>query len=365
MKTLVFITLALLVITPFTLEAKTVVRGGEAVSITDGQVIEHDFYAWGSRVSMSGEVLGDMHSLGGQVAINGNIRSDLGIIGGGAQVYGAVEDDVRIFAGESIIAGPVAGDVFVIGGTLTILSTAAVEGDVIFYGGELTVEGRVGGDVQGAMSQVRIDGEVGGVNVSTERLTLGDNATVKGDVQYKSSADAVRSPNATLEGAMVKNTPAMTGEEGSSFRVFLVAFVVLAASGLVTLLILRRPFRRILATPGDFRFDVLYGAATLLFLPLVAVFALSSVLLLPIGIVLLFSYFAGLAFTMIFMVILIGYAVLQKMGRPQAFNGIEVILGAFLLVMVAMIPVLGVIIVLFIFCATLGFLLRKAAVLLK
>lgn len=362
---IVSLLLLLLALVPQSVDAKTVVRGGESVSVTDDQAIEHDFYAWGSRVSMSGEVLGDMYSLGGQVAVNGNVQQDLVVIGGGAQVYGTVEDDVRALAGETIVAGTVAGDVFVLGGTLTILSTASVQGDVIFFGGELTVEGTVEGDIQGTLSSVRVDGAVGGINLSADSLTLGDKAVVRGDVQYKSFADMVRSPNAQVEGAVVKNTPQVTGEGSTLLRDSLIAFVMLAASGLVMLLLLRRPLRRMLATLGDYRFDVLYGAAFLLFLPLVAAFTLSSVLLLPLGLVLLFGYFLTLTFGLVFTTLYVGHLGFLLLKRTPAFNGIEVILGALVLVVVRVLPVVGVLLILVLYAAAVGFLLRKAVRLVK
>jgi cytoskeletal protein CcmA (bactofilin family) len=361
----IFVLALIAVVAPLSGEAKTVVRGGESVSVTDEQAIEHDFYAWGSRVSMSGEVLGDMYSLGGQVAVNGNVQQDLVIVGGGAQVYGAVEDDVRAVAGEAIVAGEVAGDVFVIGGTLTVLSTASVAGDVIFFGGELTVEGAVTGDIQGAMSSVRIDGEVGGVNLSADTVTLGDKAAVKGDVQYKSFSDLVRSPNAQVEGVVVKNTPQVSGEGGTALRDSLIGFVMLAASGLVMLLLLRRPMRRALAELGDYRFDILYGAAFLIFMPLVSVFALSSVLLLPLGLVLLFGYLLTVVFGVVFTAFYTGHLAFLLLKRTPVFNGIEIILGALTLVVLAHLPVVGAIVILALYAAAIGFLLRKAIRLVK
>lgn len=362
-----FFTVAALaiIVLPQVVVAKTVVRGGEAVSINDEQVIEYDFYAWGGRVSMSGQVQGDMTALGGQVAVNGNIANDLSLAGGNIQVYGNVEDDLRIVAGEAIIAGNVKGDVFAVAGSLTILSTATVEGDVIFFGGEGAIEGAVTGDIQGNTGSMRVDNTVGGINLTTGSLTLGDNAVVSGDVQYKSNLEIIRSPNANIEGSVVKNSVPVTEDTGLSLRPFLFLFLSLAASGLLLLLILRKPIIRILQPGGSSRFDVLYGLGFLLGGPLVSVVLMSTAVLGPLGFLALFGYFSVILFASIFSVIYLGTKALAWVKVKATMRGIEVIFGSLLIAFAALVPGVGMIFILIILSITIGFLLRKSVHLLK
>ncbi len=357
--------LSLILLVPHVAAAKSVIYNGETVSVTNEQAIEKDFYAWGNQVSMSGEVLGDMYALAGQVAVNGDVQSDLVIFGGNAQVYGTVQDDVRVLGGETVIAGEVAGDVFVIGGTLNILSTASIKGDVTFYGGELIFEGVADGDVQGTMENARIDGTVGGINLTTNTLTLGDKAVVKNAIQYKSANDIVRSPNATIEGDVLKNAPTDNTEKSWSIKPFIFVFLMLVVSGLVVLFAFRKALRRLLKPVGKYQFDILLGLGYIFLLPLVAVLAVVSGLLLPIGVALFFFYVASIAFAVIVAAIYLGHAIFRLLKKPSPLNGVETILGALVLSVALAVPVLGFLLAFGAVAATLGLILRKAFPLLQ
>lgn len=246
------ITFAIILLTtalPTASSAETVLRTGNSVSVETDQVVENDFYAAGSGVSMSGEVKGDMYATGGSVTTNGSIEADLSVLSGTVQVHGDVGDDVRIVAGEVVIADHVGGDVFVIASTLKILSSATIDGDVFFYGNDAEISGPVAGSVMGTSNSLRIDSTVGkNVDVVVaQSFTLGDRASVSGNVSYESISDVTRAQNAVVQGEVVKNSHQVVTNP-VNFRWTLVPFLVILFTTLCLYLFFRKPLVTLMAT---------------------------------------------------------------------------------------------------------------------
>ena len=134
--------------------------------------------AWGQggqdRVSFGqdivveqGESVGDAVCIGCSIRVEGTVTGDAVAVGGGITVSGRVKGDAVTVGGETTVSGRVAGDVVAVGGRIRL--KGAVDGDVVAMAGaiELGPGAAVGGDAVGVFGGVegvrdgRVAGEVG------------------------------------------------------------------------------------------------------------------------------------------------------------------------------------------------------------
>lgn len=358
MKQAACIALFLVLLVPFFVNAETVLRIGEKVSVDDDQSVGGDYYVSVGPLgdtSMSGTVGGDMYAFGGIVTVNGPIGADLTIVGGSSQVHATVTDDVRIVAGEVTIAEHVGGDLFVLGGKLQLLSSASVAGDVIFFGGEAELNGNIDGSVLGTSEKIRIDAEVkGDVDIKTATaLTLGDKAHVVGSVRYSSMQDLVRSPNAIVDGSVIE------GQYGESVQadakdMLVPAFVMLFATFSLYLLFRKEVqslAKTALASPLR---SVLFGFAVCFLGPLVSALLIVTVLGMLLGFIGLLLTFAFYCIAAALSGVVIGAYLQQTFTRKKEVSLLWITLGTLCVQALLFVPVFGGVLVLCLFVITLG-----------
>ena len=336
--------------------AETVVRTGESVSIGNDQVVENDFYVTAGNISMSGEIREDMYAVGGSVTVNGPVGADLTVLSGTTQVHAEVGDDVRVIGGEVVIADRVGGDVFVLAGVLKILSSASIGGDVYFYGGEADISGAVEGSIMGAADSVRVDSVVGnGIDMTVGReLTLGDKASVRGDVRYQSSSELTRSQDAEVDGSVVRSG---VEEETESWAkdVPLVSSFVLIFAVLCAYLFFRERLQQLITelytNPGR---SGLFGLAVLFLVPIAIILTFVTVLGTLLGVIGLFAWLLLLCLSYVLTAVTIGALSFALVNKVPTVSLPSVVSGALLIQLLYFIPVIGALVVLICFVLTLG-----------
>lgn len=336
--------------------AETVVRTGESVSISNDQVVENDFYVTAGNISMSGEVRQDMYAVGGSVTINGPVGVDFTALSGTTQIHAPVSDDVRVIGGEVVIADHVGGDVFVIGGLLKVLSSASISGDVYFYGGEADISGSVDGSIMGAADSVRIDGAVGsGVDMIVGRgLTLGDRASVRGDVRYESPSELTRSQDAVVDGSVVRNEVDKETESWTKELPLVSAFVLIFAA-LCAYLFFRERLQSMVTeiyhNPGR---SGLIGLLVLFLVPIAIILAFVTVLGALLGVVGLLLWLLLLSLAYVLTAVTVGALAFALVNKTPTVSLASVLFGALLIQLLYFVPVIGALAVLVCFVLTLG-----------
>lgn len=337
----VFLLLFLLIST--TVEARTVVRSGENVSIADDQEIEGDFYSAAGKINLSGSVTEDMVAAGGRITINGGVGDNAWLVGDTVDVHGTIGDDLRIFAREVTIAEPVEGDLFVVGGSVNILSTASIAGDVLVYAEEVVLEGSVGGDVLGSVQKLRVDAVVtGDIDVSVAELTLGERAAIEGSVKYTSGQVLTQSLDAIVVGDTVRSDPVPPGTQESA-RSALVPVLVLLFSVLAWHLISKRTLqtvvsRALLPSPRP----VLIGVLALLFTPVAIAVLLVSMVGAVVGFTLLFAYLTFVMLSLIAIPAVLGHFLMKLFNKPNAgLSILSIVVGVAAVVALVILPIIG------------------------
>jgi cytoskeletal protein CcmA (bactofilin family) len=185
------------------------------VHIKADEVIEDDLYAFGEQVIIDGVVKGDVIAFGRIVKLNGTVEGDL--IAGAQSVIvgGEVKDDARVGAQFFVLNGTVGDDinagVFAFEGG----PESEIGGDLLMGGYQALVAGSLTGDLIGGFAGLKISGAVGGnvdvevdqdtggpsplefmdgipdmpsVSVVPQGLTVSDDATIGGQLKYRSPA---------------------------------------------------------------------------------------------------------------------------------------------------------------------------------
>ncbi len=352
------IALSLLILPFAAVEANTVVRTGDSVSVGNDQSITGDFYTLSSVVNVSGEVDGDFIALSGSPTVNGIITEDALVIGGNVDIHGPIGDDLRVIGGKVIVAGEVTGDVFVIGGTLVVLSTASIGGDLLVYGGEVEVNGPVNGDVLGNIGSLRIDAPVGGgVEVAVDELTLGDKAVVEEAVSYTSISQITRSPNATVNGEIIRNDPVLEASDVSgSVQPLVVFLLIVLFSTAVWYLFSRKSLSTLSATAITLKARTfLIGLAVLFLTPFVITVLGVSLLGSFIALLILLGYLLLLLLALLVTPVAIGrFAEKTYKKDVQPLSLLTLVIGVLISVLILLVPVIGLLVLLVVMVFSVG-----------
>lgn len=337
-------------------EAKTVVRSGDAVSIAEDQTIEGDFYSAAGKVNVSGSVEEDMIAAAGQISVNGTIGANAFLIGGQTDIHGVVKDDLRIIAGETTIAEPVEGDVLVVGGSVNILSTASIAGDVILFVGEAIIEGPVGGDVIGTVGILRVDSPVSGkIDVAVDQFTLGDRANIEGSVRYVSDQTVVKALNASVSGDMVRSDPVLPGSKPTVYSTS-VPILILLFSVLVWHLLSRKSLsivtrRAVTKSPRP----ILLGIAVLFLAPVAGALLLVSVIGTVVGVIVLLGYALLIILSFTAVPAVLGKLLTLAFNQPiKKTTVLSLFVGGVGIAFLMLLPVIGQVVFMVLVILTLG-----------
>ena len=203
-------------------------RSGNNVTIGSAETIAHDLYlaggaievigavdgdlvAAGGKVDVTGDVEGDVLASGGTIELTGNVGGDLIAAGGNVEISGEVRDDLRVAGGRIEISSGVKDNVIAAGGRITLSRTAVVSGDLVVGGGSVHLDGTVEGDALLGVEDATISGTVmGDVEMQVDRLVLKSTARIEGDLTYTSDREATIEAGAQVLGATTRETPTVS-----------------------------------------------------------------------------------------------------------------------------------------------------------
>lgn len=160
-----------------------------------------DRVAAGMQVTVLDSVPGDAMVTGGQVSVGASVGGDVLGAGGIVEITGPVTGSVRAAGGQVELGAPVGRNVTLAGGEVRITGNADVGGNAYLAGGSVDVGRAVRGHLLVGGGEVRIDAPVeGNVEVAADRLVLGPDARIGGDLRYRSPNPLERAPGAEVGG---------------------------------------------------------------------------------------------------------------------------------------------------------------------
>lgn len=313
---------------------------------------EKDFYpVWGEIVEISGVVNGDVLAAGGEVYIKGDVNGDVLALGGTVVVEGNVSQDVRVVAGETEISGNVGRNVSVLAGNLSVeepsviggglaagvgtaVLSSGIEGDAKLFAGELTINGVVGGDVE----------------VSTERVRIGENADISGDITYLSENEIRIDRQASISGRIARSTSPklapnisdMSGAERLLSDIRWYSHMLSFLAALIVGVILVRFYPNFLVTVSEnlgknFIKNTLIGFASFILIPVFLLILAITIVGLPLSFLLFLTYIASLYLSKIFLAFWLG----RKLYKSAKSVYATLLVGLLAFYIMRIIPIFG------------------------
>ncbi|MBV7265468.1 polymer-forming cytoskeletal protein [Erythrobacter ani] len=352
-------------------KAQASVQNTEAAEQTDM------IFLSGEEVVASDNTTDDLFAAGRMVDVRGARADHLFLAGGDLTISDAQVSDIIAVGGEiRLNTANVADDIIVAGGDIVAAEDFEIGGTAVITGGNVHFEAPVGQDLRIGAAEIFVNSAVAGTaRLSGDTIVLGPNARIQGDLFYRGENLTV-DPASVIEGSRTQ-LPALesyTAEEvgagvGAFFLYFglsmivsyfvIVALLVIAVPGLM-----RKTSAMLQSTPlKALGVGVLYA----LIVPVLGVVLLWTALGIPLAALLLF---ASLALTPIAVAVsahFVGMAarriVTKKEGPPETtWERIAWPLGGVLLLLaVAMIPLVGLLALLFAMLFGLGAFIRQMA----
>lgn len=201
MKKALILGLVLLALVPFYADAAEF-RGGETFSLPSGDVVSGNLYALGGTLNFGGTVDGDVLAAGGNLSTLGNLNKDAFLLGGTLILNGNTSEDLRFAGGNANISGKIGGEVTGAAGTITFLPGSEIQGDVYLGVGSLIFEGNAKGKVLAWAGEVYINGIIEkDLDIKyADKVKLGPNAKILGNLNYASPEEAVLESGAQVLG---------------------------------------------------------------------------------------------------------------------------------------------------------------------
>jgi hypothetical protein len=211
-------------------------RGGDTVTIGEGEVIDDDLAVSGNTVIVNGVVNGDLVAAGARVVVNGKINGSLMMAGQTLDLNGQVSGTVYS-GGAALTVGPdarVGRSLFFAGYSYEAEPESTIGRDALVAGYQAVFNGEVTRNLQASVSALEMNGSVGGdVNVFVERpgtivdtqfwgffagqglppalipgLRVGPEATIGGQFRYTSPVEQIGAILAKPERGIVYSAPA-------------------------------------------------------------------------------------------------------------------------------------------------------------
>lgn len=258
--------------------------------------------------------------------------------------YGFVFGNIIKFSGST------ERDLYAAGNAIVLTSDAEIGRDVFVAGSELRVETDLAGDLSVTADRVTFaDGITvnGNVNISADTIEFGDDVVVAGKLVYNDSARVSGVDDVEFGEVEIYHVQEVS-EEARFAAALYSKFLSIAGLFLAMALILAVYSKshdkvRGEMTAGHFGTNLAIGLGTLVFVPVVAIFALLTMVAAPLGIVAFLIYGIAIYLAQGFTGLWLGHAILEKLLKLRSNPFLEALIGIVILGLLALVPFVGVI----------------------
>ena len=324
-------------------------RTDTSISIGDDEVINDDLYLFGTTITVNGIVNGDLFAAGNSLTVNGTVNGNVFLMGQEVIVNGTVSRGARITANSATIAGSIGEDLLLLGNSTGIHGGATIGRDLIATVASLTLDGMVQRRFAGNAQTVTLNGSVGSnVDIGVEDLTITEDASIGGDLTYRSNEMAEIAGGADIGGdvnhEMAAEADIETGFSIGSFVPSIIGLIMTAVYGTALLLI----FPRLTVTASNQLLEnpimsIGMGIVFLIVVPIVSVLVMITVIGIPLGLIALLLYGIALFSAQVFVGMTLGRLILSFFsdGNRRMIQFLGLLLGLLILFGVSFIPYFG------------------------
>ncbi|MCY4437811.1 MAG: hypothetical protein OXE05_10810 [Chloroflexi bacterium] len=326
-------------------------RTDTTITIGAGEVIEDDLYLLGTTIIIDGTVNGDVLAAGNTIKINGTVNGNVHLAGQDVTISGTVSQGARVVANNFfLMSGSVDEDLLIIGNSIAISSDGVVGRDLILTISTLTLDGTVERRVAGVAEKVTHNGIIGAeVDISVEDLVITDDASIGGDLIYRSEKAAEIASGAEIGGEIAGEMveEAIDIDLGVAFDPIIVGIVGLITAAIYgTVLLLAFPRLTVTASNQLLQnpfMSIAMGIVFLVVVPIAAILVMITVVGIPLGLISLLLYGIALFSAQVFVSLTIGRLILSFIadGNRRLVQFFGLLIGLLILFGFSFIPYAG------------------------
>src|SRR5438270_81615 len=317
-----------------------------------------DFLASGSTPFLRDSIPGDAILAGGNITFTGFTGGDYVGAGGQQDISGRVHGSLRAAGGHVTVKASVDRNATIGGGDLIVDSSAMIGHNAYLIGGNIHVNGAVRGGLLATGGNVDLNGPIGqDVEIASGSLRLGPRAQIGGNLRYRVKGDVRIDPAAHVAGKIT----ALSVSKGPGPFSWLWTAGLLLMGVVVVLLVPRfaaeaanglqqRPVRAVIV-------GIVVGIAGLIAIVIAAI----TVVGLPLALLATALYLVFAALSEIPVAVWLGGRILHArtvLGRQGPI--VNFFVGALILLVVGIIPVIGGLVRLIATCIGFGAVLMAA-----
>ena len=344
-------------------------------------------FSAGQSILAASSSPGNEYVAGASIVVTAPVSGDLSAVGGSIISAAPVSGDDFLLAGSVDSRESVAGDLRAAGGSVTIEKPVA--GDIVAFGVSVNDSGRAGGSVfVTAMNTIISNGASGpvviyGNNVSlagnfannvtvmaTGRVKLEEGTTIHGAFSYESPQTAIIPESATIKGGIDYKDISYLPDAGTSrvlafvsvgFFLLVRILSMLILAGLLTGLFPR--FAEAItectytARPRKILLTTLLGFAVLAATPILFLMLMLTFVGFGIALLIILAYALLVFLSVMYAGILLGSVLARRFARREIVLWRDGVLGMLALSLIALIPFVGVFVILLLTIFSAGMLL--------
>lgn len=287
----------------------------------------------------------------GEVHLDEDVGGSAFLAGGRVHLDSEVARSAWVAGGDVRVEGRVGGDLRAAGGNVRVGRDAIISGDAALAGGSLEFEGVVRGNLRAYGESIQINGTVDGdLYVAGDRVRVGPEARISGELRYRGSQDIEIDPGAEVVGGIERqrrsrgNWAERFGDRREAGGRPLLAGALLC--GVLLILIAPQFSRAAAARLGSEPLMAGFvGLLVLVGLPVAALLSILTIIGVPLGLLLLFSLLLLLMLGMATAALFLGDAALARMSPARAgaagWRLLLLLLALLLFWVVAQLPAIG------------------------
>lgn len=351
--------LALLVVTGATAPAIQF-RTADAYVLQSDQTVTEELWLVTGTADIRGTAEDDVFAVGNafdaasSTTLSGAFGNDVWAVANTVTVTGRVKEHGRLLANTVELGGRIGASLAAAGSSIRLAKASEVAGDAILFCENALLEGEVGGNLRLFAYSVTLSGKfAGNVRVVAEDIVVMPGTEIKGNLTYTSSKELFLDQNVALGGQLVRKEVTKPAE-APSYGPRLNEVVVTQAFLYLCALVVALPFVAIFAPFAGRAVRLirqsswkcaLVGLAAFCLMPMLGVFALFTIIGIPLSVILLATYGLMIYLSKIVVALVVGGVLLRRRG-PQPFSRVftALSLGLILLYALAALPTVGLIV---------------------
>ncbi|HID27667.1 MAG TPA: hypothetical protein EYP22_07615 [Methanosarcinales archaeon] len=326
---LLFIFLSLLFSVPV---SATEFKSGGTVVIPSSQIIDDDLVTAGGNVDIDGTINGDLIVAGGNVKIAGYVNGSVIATGGVLEVTGRVANDIVAMGGTIEINNSVLDNALLAGGTVILGRAGSIGKDLYVGAGIINIAGYVNGNA----------------SLNSEHLIVQPSAKIQGNLEY-TSEKIITIPEGVVEGTTRHILPKPKTEGLYKLGIFLkvIGFFAIVLIGILLTKLAPRNMMQIADTMRKSFWKCMgIGVVCLIVIPIISLILMITLIGFPLGLIILALYIIAIYLAKIFVGLLLGQTILEKIKKPSTSLIHPLVIGILLLTLLASIPYIGFLIIL-------------------